>query len=124
MRVLVAFEDDYRSYRETIAAAIQGLRPGLEVDSVALGGLEEELARLDPQVVVCGRPNAPVPDDASGDAGGRGPTWITLPTDDLRQPAEIFYADGGHRETRELLMPELLVVLDEVEGRLLYEGSS
>jgi len=43
VRVLVAFEESYRSYRETIAAAIKVLRPQLEVGSVVLSGLEEEL---------------------------------------------------------------------------------
>ena len=52
MRILVAFEDLYRAYREVIAASIQVLRPQLEVTSTNLAELEGELARLDPQVVI------------------------------------------------------------------------
>jgi hypothetical protein len=33
IRVLVALEDDYRAYRETIAAVLRVLRPGAEVRS-------------------------------------------------------------------------------------------
>jgi hypothetical protein len=33
IRVLVAFEGDYRVYRETIAAAVRVLRPDTEMES-------------------------------------------------------------------------------------------
>jgi hypothetical protein len=52
IRVLVAFEDVYRAYREVIAAGIQVLRPQLEVTTTNLTDLEGEIARLDPQVVI------------------------------------------------------------------------
>ena len=52
IRILVAFEDVYRAYREVIAAGIQVLRPQLEVTSTNLVELEGEIARLDPQVVI------------------------------------------------------------------------
>jgi hypothetical protein len=52
IRILVAFEDVYRAYREVIAAGIQVLRPQLEVTSTNLAELEGEIARLDPQVVI------------------------------------------------------------------------
>ena len=52
IRILVAFEDVYRAYREVIAAGIQVLRPQLEVTSTNLKELEGEIARLDPQVVI------------------------------------------------------------------------
>lgn len=50
----MALEDDYRPYRETIAAALRILRPDAEVESATLRELEEELERFDPQVVICG----------------------------------------------------------------------
>jgi hypothetical protein len=46
----VAYEEMYRSYRGVIAKAIEDLRPHLQVRSVALGGIEEALARFDPHV--------------------------------------------------------------------------
>jgi hypothetical protein len=52
IRILVAFEDVYRAYREVIAAGIQVLRPQLEVTSTNLEELGGEIARLDPQVVI------------------------------------------------------------------------
>jgi hypothetical protein len=53
IRVLVAFEDQYRAYREVIGAAIQVLRPQVEVTTTGLDDLEADVARLDPQLVVC-----------------------------------------------------------------------
>jgi hypothetical protein len=52
IRVLVAFEDQYRSYREVIAAAIRVLRPQVEVSTTDLDGLEAQVARLNPRVVI------------------------------------------------------------------------
>jgi hypothetical protein len=52
IRVLVALEDEYRAYREVIAAGIQILRPNVEVTTATLEELEAEVARLDPQVVI------------------------------------------------------------------------
>jgi hypothetical protein len=54
IRILVALEDDYRVYRETIAVGIRILRPQAETEtkSVELKALEEEIKRFDPQVVI------------------------------------------------------------------------
>jgi hypothetical protein len=57
MRVLVAFEDDYRSYRDVIAAGIRILRPHAEVETTALELLGKRIEHFDPQLVVCSRPN-------------------------------------------------------------------
>jgi hypothetical protein len=69
--VLVAFEDLYRTYRETIAAAIQVLRPHVEVTISSLDDLEAELARLDTRVVISSqdRPASLRP----------GVTWVQVP---------------------------------------------
>jgi hypothetical protein len=68
---LVAFEDLYRTYRETIGAAIQVLRPHVEMTTTGLADLEAEVARLDPQVVICSqeRPASLRP----------GITWVQVP---------------------------------------------
>jgi hypothetical protein len=52
MRVLVAFEDLYRTYREVIGAAIRVLRPHVEVTTSGLEHLESEVARRDTRVVI------------------------------------------------------------------------
>jgi hypothetical protein len=52
IRILVALEDDYRVYRETIAVGIRILRPQAETKSVELKALEEEIKRFDPQIVI------------------------------------------------------------------------
>jgi hypothetical protein len=55
MRVLVALEDEYRVYRDMIAAATAVLRPQSEVETTGLDELGEQVRRFDPQVVVCSR---------------------------------------------------------------------
>jgi hypothetical protein len=56
MRVLVAFEADYRIYQNAIAGILRELRPHLEVAEAVLGGLKEEVARLVPDLVICDQP--------------------------------------------------------------------
>jgi hypothetical protein len=71
IRVLVAFEDQYNIYREVIAAAIQVLRPHLEVSTTDLDGLEAQVARLNPRVVISSQNRLP-----SLRPGG---TWVQVP---------------------------------------------
>jgi hypothetical protein len=52
MRVLVAFEDLYRTYREVIGASIRVLRPHVEVTTTSPDDLEAEVARRDTRVVI------------------------------------------------------------------------
>ena len=108
IRVLVALEDDYRVYRETIAAVLRVLRPGAEVESTAIEALEEELERFKPQVVICGRPESAGPSDV--------PAWIELSLDPLR-PGRIRVGDRRWESTNPTL-DVLLGVIDEVEVAL------
>ena len=69
--MLVAFEDLYRAYREVIGAAIQVLRPNVEVTTTGLDNLEEEVARRDTRVVISSQERP---------AGLRpGVTWFEVP---------------------------------------------
>jgi hypothetical protein len=105
IRVLVALEDDYRVYRETIAAVLRVLRPGAEVESTAIEALEEELERFDPQVVICGGHHEGIEPD------GRA-AWIELSLDPTR-PTMISVGSCS----LELTNPgveELLEVIDEL----------
>jgi hypothetical protein len=90
--VLVAFEDVYRVYRDTIAAGIRLLRPEFEVMSTNLDELEREIARLDPQVVVCSQdePASKYPEL----------TWVKAPIE-----------TDPHSEV--LTLEKLLAIIDE-----------
>jgi hypothetical protein len=73
MRVFVAFEDRYRTYREAISTVIGVLRPQVEVTTTDREDLEGELADLEPRVVICSR-------DKPADLPP-GITWVYVPLD-------------------------------------------
>ena len=101
IRILVAFEESYRTYRETIAAVLRILRPGIEVKSTTLEELEEELERFDPEVVICSG-------HKEGESGTRL-VWIELPVDPF-MPTKI--SVGGRRfERTNPTVEELLEVI-------------
>ena len=110
----MAFEDVRRVYRDVIARALCELRPSLEVRSVSLGEqLERPLARFDPHVVVCSRPNG-------GHSGGRG-AWVEIPTDDKATDEERLArvcVDGERWRTDGPPLSELLEVIDRTQERL------
>jgi hypothetical protein len=104
-RVLVAYGDEYRAYREVIAAGIRLLRPHTEVSTAAPADLGAELERFSPQVVVCGVPGRPDPGD--------GAAWVELPAGVGRR-ARVRVGDR-RREAVGLSLEGLLVVVDEAE---------
>ena len=53
MRVLVASEEKYRIYRDSIARAIRKARPRIEVAVCERQMLEAEVARFDPHLLIC-----------------------------------------------------------------------
>jgi hypothetical protein len=107
IRILVAFEDEYRTYRDVIAAAIRVSRPHIEVATAGVGGLAEEISRFDPQVVICSRPNT---SDPSGEIA-----WVEISLDRV-EPAKVYIA-GRYSERSSLPALEmLLAVVDEAEG--------
>ena len=57
MRVLVVFEDDYRAYREVIAAGLRILHDQYEVETSTLEGLAEQIEWFCPEVVIGGGPD-------------------------------------------------------------------
>ena len=105
--MLVAIEDEYRAYREVIAAGIETLRSGTEVAAIGLDQLEGELACFDPGVVVCSRSGG------TAEAEGRL-AWVELSLDPTR-PTKISL--GGRRsESTNPALETLLAVIDEAEG--------
>lgn len=113
IRILVALEDNYRAYRELIAAGIRVLRPNAEVATSALDALEEEIARLDPHVVVCSLPATMGPGDRVA--------WVELSIDPI-QPT-IICVGGRYSDVRNPVFEVLLGVIDEAE-RLVAENKS
>ena len=92
--MLVAFEDQYRAYREVIGAAIQVLRPQVEVTTTSLDDLEAEVARLDPQVVISSRDKPAILPPVV--------TWAKVPIELSPQSSEV-------------TLETLLAVIDGVE---------
>ncbi len=113
IRILVALEDDYRAYREVIAAGIRVLRPQVEVATSALDALEEEIARLDPHVVVCSLPATMGPGDRVA--------WVELSIDPTRPT--VICVGGRYSDVRNPVFEMLLRVVDEAE-RLVDEEKS
>lgn len=106
MRVLVAYEDEYRAYREVIAAGIAVLRPHVVVSTCTPDELPGgELDRFDPQVVISGGPG-------SVDAVDR-PAWIELPIEHERTTK--VRVGRRRREFTHLSLEGLLEIVDEVE---------
>ncbi len=102
-KVMVALEP--RAYRTTIGRAIQVLRPHLEVTVVEPDELGEEVAHLDPALVISSQPK---PATSEG-----GPAWVELrPYDEASARVCI-----GGRCTRlyEPNLDDLLSVVDEAQ---------
>jgi hypothetical protein len=114
MRILVALEDDYRTYRELIAAGIRVLRPQVEVETSGLDTLEEEIARIDPHVVVCCLPATMGPGDRVA--------WVELSIDPTQ--LTVICVGGRYSEVLNPALEVLLGVIDEAERLIAEEQSS
>jgi hypothetical protein len=103
MRIIVANEP--RSYREVIAAAVQTLRPHIEVVLTTAEDLDREVIRLEPQLVVCSRLTPAVQ--------SRPLTWIMLYPEGR---TEAVINLGGHSTTvNDLEFDRILSIIDETE---------
>jgi len=67
----VAFDDQYQTYREVIAAAITVFRTQVDVSIAELEGLKAQVARLNPQVVISSQNRSP--------SLRPGVTWVQVP---------------------------------------------
>jgi hypothetical protein len=105
----VAFDDNYRSYREVIAASIKLLRPHVEVVTTDLEGMEQEVARFGPQLIISSRPKMTI----------QSPTmaWIKVPTDEPTQPAEVWLGQDRWEAT-EPAMEMMAQAIDGIEEYL------
>ena len=109
MRILVCLENDYRTYREVIAAGIQILRPHTEVVTAELDVLKVEVRRFDPHLVICSLPATA----CNGDIF----CWVQLSLERSTEPS-VVCVDGRYSEHNNPTLEELLRVLDEVEQLL------
>jgi hypothetical protein len=81
----VAIEEEYRSYRDVIAACIRLLRPHVEVSTTAPEGLERKATSLDPQLIVSSRSRVAIPSPSIA--------WITIPTEDDTKPTVVWMGE-------------------------------
>jgi hypothetical protein len=108
-RILVALEDEYRAYREVLAAGVKSMRPGTQVATTLPVLLEEEVARFDPQVIICSGSSVV-------DPGNAATTWIELSTDPSI-PTLVRLGGGRRFEQSNPTLDVLLAIVDET-GRL------
>ena len=114
-RILVAFEDDYRSYADALATAIRAARPHLNVATVGLETPQAEVTHLDPHLVICSSPNPAAEQQEEGKLA-----WVELSVDPHR-PSR-FCVSGRRWESLNPSLEELLDVVEETEQLLV--GSS
>jgi hypothetical protein len=100
----VALEDDYRLYRQMIAAILPIKRKDVKVESTTLETLEVELERFDPQVIICSGHK----DVKSGSSR----VWIELSLN-TALPAKVRADVGRSCELANPTLEELLEVIDE-----------
>ena len=109
MRVLVAYEETYRVYRDALARVIKDQRPHFAVLGAAPREMRATLERFEPHAVVCGRPSSEYP------GWGKG-AWVELPAEPSRC-ADICVG-GDHEGPVNPGLREVLDALDEAEERL------
>jgi hypothetical protein len=109
IKILLAIEEDYRSYREVIAAAIRVLRPHVEVSTTDPEGLEREVARFRPQLIVSSRPKTTVRPPTMG--------WIKVTSDKPMDPSEVWLGQDRW-ETSDPTMKTIVQVIDSIEEKL------
>ncbi len=109
MRILVAYEEAYRSYQDAIVLAIRDHRPHFTVLGTTPRQLGEALQSFEPDAVVSSRPSAEYP------SGGKG-AWVELPTEPS-QGGDVCVG-GDHEGVANLGLGEVLSALDEAEERL------
>jgi hypothetical protein len=109
MKILLVLGQEYRTYMEAMADAIQEFRPDVEV--IAVGGdtkeLEAETERLKPQLVICSPPAPENPVDERL-------ALIEL-SPDAEEPSS-FRVGERHWESANPTLGEILSVVDETKG--------
>jgi hypothetical protein len=105
VRILVAIDEEYRSYREVIAGAIGAIRPHFEVATAGVEALDEEMKRFDPHLVIFSLP--------ATSASVETIAWVELSLDPLRP--SVVCVRGRRTEVLNPVLDTLLEVFDQVE---------
>jgi len=100
--ILVA--NELTSYRQTIAIVFRELHPGVEVLEVDPDTLDEEVARLVPDLVICSRVTAVV--------RARAANWIELYPE--CKPFSTICVGGEHTAVEDVYLSDLLSVCARV----------
>lgn len=108
MRILLAFEREYRLYIEAIAEALRTFRSHVEVALTDAGNLEAEVDRFDPQLVISSSPIPTNPVDP------KLTTSVRL-TPEPNQPSR-FRLGERHWESTNPTLGEILSVVDETRS--------
>src|SRR5215216_1189259 len=107
MKVLVAFEEEYRAYMTAIADAIRMFRSNVEVALADSRELEAEVDRFDPQLVIC---SSPIP---SNPVAPKIIAWIEL-SPEPDQPSRFRVGEHSWESTNPTL-GEILPAVDETK---------
>ena len=105
IKILVAFEDEFRAYQQTLATTLGILRPDAEVITAKAHEIREVVERSGPDVVICS-----LPKDGGADCVR---VWIELALDPT-QPTKV-RVDGEYSEMVNPTLDALLVIVDKVE---------
>ena len=109
MRVLLAFEEEYRVYGQALADAIRGFRSYVQVAITDTGGMEAQEERFDSQLVICSSPIPSNPVD---------PTLIgSIELSPEPDQASRFRLGGRRWESTNPTLDEILSVVDETNWR-------
>jgi hypothetical protein len=85
MRILISYEESYRTYGDMLEKAIGGLRPEADVASCRLAEIGEQVESFDAHLVVSSGKN-------SVDPGGRAAWYRLSPEPD--EPSAIRWVEG------------------------------
>jgi hypothetical protein len=105
MRILICYEESYRTYSDVLERAIGGLRPEAEVASCRLAEIGEQVESFDPHLVVSSGKN-------TVDPGGRT-AWYRLSPEPGEPSEACLSGRRSHRPNPSL--ENLLSFIDEVE---------
>lgn len=104
IKIIVSFDDEYRAYQGTLAAAIRILRPGAEVMTVEPEKVSRVVQRFGPDIVIGSR-------SENGDLDAVR-AWIELALDPTRSTK--VRVDGQYSEVVNPTLDNLLVIIEEV----------
>jgi hypothetical protein len=123
MRILVAFDDDYRAYADALSKAIEAARPHLNVTTTGLETLQMQAARLDPHLVISSVPNpaAEQEEDDEEEVKLLLLAWVELSLDP-HEPSR-FCVSGRRWTSLNPSLEELLDVVEETELLVLSSSS-